>query len=106
MRLLITFAVLLVASWGASYWNYLRAERAISIGHELAGIAELQQSALEAGGQVSRIIEAGAAQCASVGQQPAAICLRFSGAKVVEARGECTRSPRPSRADRDAPDQP
>ncbi len=58
MRLLITFAVLLVASWGASYWNYLRAERAISIGHELAGIAELQQSAFEAGGQVARIIEA------------------------------------------------
>ena len=106
MRLLITFAVLLVASWGASYWNYLRAERAISIGHELAGIAELQQSALEAGGQVSRIIEAGAAQCATVGQQPAAICLRFSGAKVVEAKGTCSNEPRRSGANRDATDQP
>lgn len=106
MRLLITFAVLLVASWGASYWNYIRAERAISIGHELAGIAELQQSALEAGGQVARIIEAGAAQCATVGQQPAAICLRFAGGKVVEAKGTCSNEPRRSGANRDATDQP
>ena len=106
MRLLVTFAVLLVASWGASYWNYLRAERAISIGHELAGIAELQQSALEAGGQVARIIEAGAAQCATVGQQPAAICLRFAGGKVVEAKGTCSNEPRRSGANRDATDQP
>ena len=106
MRLLITFAVLLVASWGVSFWNYLRAERAISIGHELAGIAELQQSALEAGGQVARIIEAGAAQCATVGQQPAAICLRFAGGKVVEAKGTCSNEPRRSGANRDATDQP
>ena len=106
MRLLVTFAVLLVASWGVSFWNYLRAERAISIGHELAGIAELQQSALEAGGQVSRIIEAGAAQCATVGQQPAAICLRFAGGKVVEAKGTCSNEPRRSGANRDASDQP
>jgi len=106
MRLLVTFAVLLVASWGVSFWNYLRAERAISIGHELAGIAELQQSALEAGGQVARIIEAGAAQCATVGQQPAAICLRFAGGKVVEAKGTCSNEPRRSGANRDATDQP
>ena len=89
-------------AWGG--YNAWRAERALAIGHELAGIASAQQTVIEAAGQIARIMDNGADQCAAVGQEPVAICFRFEGGKVTEAKGVCSNNPRASGAARNGTD--
>jgi hypothetical protein len=95
-------AILLLAPYAA--WQTYRAETALRIGHEIAGIAMVQQAALSAAGQIARIMDHGASQCAAQGQEPVALCFRLAGGQVVEAKGQCSQTPRPSGANRRAAD--
>lgn len=99
MRTILLAVLALVATaWGGfEHWRF---SRAVGIGHELAAIAETQQRMIEASGQIARIMDNGASQCAAQGQEPVALCFRLSGGQVVEAKGVCSNNPSPSRANR------
>lgn len=101
-RHLLLVAFLLLASFAA--WQTYRAETALRIGHELAGIAMAQQAALSAAGQIARIMDNGTAQCAAHGQEPVALCFRLAGGQVTEAKGQCSATPRQSGANRSPAD--
>lgn len=99
MRTIMLAVVALVATaWGG--FEHWRASRALAIGHELAGIALAQQDAIDAAGQIAKVLEVGASECAAQGQEPVALCFRLAGGKVIEARGQCSNNPRPSGASR------
>lgn len=96
----ILLAVLAVAAaaWGAfEHWRYTRA---LALGHEIAGIALVQQKVIEGANQITRIMDNGAQQCAAQGQEPVALCFRLAGGQVVEAKGVCSSNEVPSRATR------
>lgn len=99
MRTILLAVLALVATaWGG--YEHWRASRALAIGHELAGIALAQQAVIQSAGQVARIMDNGADQCAAHGQEPVALCFRLDGGKVIEAKGVCSNNPRPSGAAR------
>ena len=99
MRTILLAVLALVATaWGG--YEHWRASRALAIGHELAAIAETQQAVIESAGQVARIMDNGADQCAAQGQEPVALCFRLAGGQVTEAKGVCSNNPRPSGANR------
>ena len=60
--LLIVVTVVAVIFGGYQTW---RAERALAVGHDLASVAEAQQNVIESAGQIARIMENGAQQCAA-----------------------------------------
>lgn len=91
-------AIVLLSAFGT--YQTWRAETALRIGHELAGIALTQQAAISAAGQIARIMENGASQCAAQGQEPVALCFRLAGGVVIDAKGQCSANPRPSGANR------
>lgn len=95
--LLAVLAVIGVAWGGFEHWRF---SRAVGIGHELAAIAETQQRVIEGAGQIARIMDNGAQQCAAQGQEPVALCFRLAAGQVIEAKGVCSNNPSPSRADR------
>lgn len=99
--LLIVVTVVAVIFGGYQTW---RAERALAVGHDLAAVAEAQQNVIEGAGQIARIMENGAQQCAAHGQEPVALCFRLAGGKVVEAKGVCSSNEVPSRATRRSSD--
>lgn len=95
--LLAILAVAAIAWGGFEHWRFTRA---LALGHELAGIAMVQQKAIEGAGQIARIMDNGAHQCAAQGQEPVALCFRLAGGQVVEAKGVCSSNEVPSRATR------
>ena len=99
--LLAVLAVIGLAWGGFEHWRF---SRAVGIGHELAAIAETQQKVIEGAGQIARIMDNGAQQCAAQGQEPVALCFRLAGGQVVEAKGVCSSNEVPSRATRRSSD--
>lgn len=95
--LLVAIAIVALAWGGLEHWRF---SRAVAIGHELAAIAETQQRVIEGAGQIARIMDNGAQQCAAQGQEPVALCFRLAGGQVVEAKGVCSSNEVPSRATR------
>lgn len=96
--ILLAILALVATAWGG--YEHWRFSRAVGIGHELAAIAETQQRMIEASGQIARIMDNGASQCAAQGQEPVALCFRLAGGQVIEAKGVCSNNPSPSRANR------
>lgn len=99
--LLAILCALALAHGGYQAW---RADKAVRLGHELAAIAEAQQKVIEGAGQIARILDNGADQCAAQGQEPVALCFRLAGGQVIEAKGMCSANEVPSRATRRSTD--